>query len=94
MEERLSDFDFDFLPKESNRVYHVVSMDWFKSWKRYVGLEQVQEKPEESKMEAREQFRNLNKTLSKPRNTSKGSSIDDTQDSTHQAYPGEINSRE
>jgi len=55
-------------------------MEWFKNWQRYVGIETKQspEKHEDCKMEAsaREQFRNLNKTLGKPRNTSKGS-LDD-----------------
>lgn len=37
--ERLEDFEFDFMPKESNIVYHVVSMEWFKQWQRYVGIE-------------------------------------------------------
>jgi hypothetical protein len=36
--ERLDAFDFDFMPKESNLVYHVISMEWFKQWQTYVGI--------------------------------------------------------
>ena len=46
MEPRLEELKFDFMPKSKNKVYHIVSAEWFTAWKKYVGLEK-QELPED-----------------------------------------------
>lgn len=38
MEERLAEMQFDFMPKQENQLYHVVSAEWFANWKAYVGI--------------------------------------------------------
>lgn len=38
MEPLLQEMEIDFMPKRSYQVYHVVSMEWFNQWKRWVGL--------------------------------------------------------
>lgn len=38
MEPLLQEMEIDFMPKSSHQVYHVVSMEWFNQWKRWVGL--------------------------------------------------------
>ena len=47
MAERLDELKYDFMPKEKNKVYHVVSTEWFKQWKTYVGLSEETPKPED-----------------------------------------------
>ena len=44
---RLDELKYDFMPKEKNKVYHVVSAEWFKQWKTYVGLNDETPKPED-----------------------------------------------
>ena len=46
MEPRLEELKFDFMPKSKNKVYHIVSAEWFTAWKKYVGLVK-QELPED-----------------------------------------------
>lgn len=40
LEPKLEDMQYDFMPKQKNQVYHVVSAEWFKAWKSYVGIDQ------------------------------------------------------
>lgn len=47
MAERLDELKYDFMPNEKNKVYHVVSTEWFKQWKTYVGLSEETPKPED-----------------------------------------------
>jgi hypothetical protein len=35
----LEDMKYDFMPKTKNKIYHVVSAEWFKQWRKYVGLD-------------------------------------------------------
>lgn len=44
---KLEEMQFEFMPKEKNKVYHVVSNEWFKAWKRYVGLNEETPTPED-----------------------------------------------
>ena len=41
--ELIQDMEFDFLPKKSNQLYHVVSMDWWQCWQKFIGVEAVQQ---------------------------------------------------
>lgn len=63
MVQKLDEMQFDFMPKQKNKVYHVVSNEWFKAWKAYVGLNEETPKPEDGPEQnsLQQGFKNLSK---------------------------------
>lgn len=35
----MAEFEIDFEPQEPNKVYHVVSNQWYTNWKEYVNFD-------------------------------------------------------
>lgn len=64
---KLEDLKYDFMPKEKNKVYHIVSLEWFKSWKTYVGIGDETPKPEDGPQQntLQQNFKNLSKNQKK-----------------------------
>ena len=68
------------MPKQANQIYHVVSMEWFKNWQKFVGIEEEKKEEPEGQSEnlqvpsqqdeARNQFKKLTRGGSKGRKVS------------------------
>lgn len=47
MRNKLEDLKFDGMPKEKNKLYHIVSKEWFEDWKLYVQMPTGESQAEE-----------------------------------------------